>query len=173
MLVNILVEKINYILKMSKKNRNKLVQDLNALGRKMSTSAVIFHQAIAEKAGLSGADHKYLDLLFQEGPMTAGRLAELTGLTTGAVTGLIDRLEKDGMVKRENDPHDRRKVLVVPEVEVAKKKISPAFMEMQEGLNELYEKFTENDLEVIKRYLEDSVNFFFEQTKRLKERKKK
>ncbi len=52
------------------------------------------HEAIAKSAGLTGTDHKYLGLIIQHGEMTAGKLSKLTGLTTGAITGLIDRLEK-------------------------------------------------------------------------------
>src|SRR5690625_7182278 len=99
------------------KGREELIEELLSEGRRASTATIMFHQAIAEKAGISGTDHKYLDILFQEEAVTAGRLAELTGLTTGAVTGIIDRLEKKGLVKRERDPDDRRKVLVVLQTE--------------------------------------------------------
>ena len=57
--------------------------------------------------------------------MTAGQLAELSGLTTGAVTGLVDRLEKSGFVKRERDPKDRRKVVINPQVDKMEQEISP------------------------------------------------
>jgi DNA-binding MarR family transcriptional regulator len=55
-----------------------------------------------------------MDFLNVEGRMTAGRLAELTGLTTGAITGVVDRMEKAGLVRRERDSEDRRKVFIVP-----------------------------------------------------------
>src|SRR6187399_25304 len=83
------------------------------LGREMSTLAVLRHARIAEKMGLSGTDHKALDLASRAGgPLTAGRIAQLTGLSTGAVTGVIDRLERAGLVRRVRDTEDRRKVLV-------------------------------------------------------------
>lgn len=82
------------------KSQEKLLDEINAAGRKMSTATILFHQTVAEKAGISGTDHKYLDVLIQEGEMTAGRLAKLSGLTTGAVTGIIDRLEKQALVTR-------------------------------------------------------------------------
>ena len=82
-------------------------------GRDSSMVTVAFHARIAEQLGLSGTDHKCLDLAARSGePMTAGRIAELSGLSTGAVTGVIDRLERAGYVRRVRDPHDRRKVLV-------------------------------------------------------------
>src|SRR6476659_7508269 len=80
--------------------------------RRMSTTTLLFHGAVADKLGLNPSDHKCADLVREHGPLTAGRLAELTGLTTGAITGVIDRLERRGWVKRERDPNDRRKVIV-------------------------------------------------------------
>ncbi|MFI9384004.1 MarR family winged helix-turn-helix transcriptional regulator [Kutzneria sp. NPDC052558] len=83
------------------------------LGRDSSLVTVMFHARVAEQLGLSTTDHKCLDLAARGGqPMTAGRIAELSGLSTGAVTGVIDRLERAGYVRRVRDPHDRRKVLV-------------------------------------------------------------
>lgn len=152
-------------------DRDKLVDEINEAGRKMSTATVLFHQTVAEKAGLSGTDHKYLDLLVQEGAMPAGRLAELTGLTTGAVTGIIDRLEKQGLVKRESDPRDRRKVLVVPQVEKAMEKLGPVFEVLQEDLEVFYDKFSKDELEVIRKYLLDTTKFFQSKTQQLKRKK--
>jgi DNA-binding MarR family transcriptional regulator len=140
--------------------REKLVEEINNTGRKMSMVTVIFHQSVAEKAGLSAGDHKYLDLLIQEGSMTAGRLAEKTGLTTGAVTGIIDRLEKQGMVKRERNPSDRRQVLVVPIIENAHKRIGPVFEPLLKDFDNFYKKFSDDELVLILKYLQASVEFF-------------
>jgi DNA-binding MarR family transcriptional regulator len=85
---------------------------LNEAARRHSTATVLFHAALAERLGLGGTDHKTADLIARHGPMTAGDIAELTGLTTGAVTGVLDRLERAGFVRRERDPDDRRRVVV-------------------------------------------------------------
>ena len=71
-----------------------------------------FDQAVADALGLNRTDMRCLDFVQMEGPVTAGRLAELTGLTTGAITTVLDRLEKAGYARRVRDPHDRRRVLV-------------------------------------------------------------
>ena len=84
----------------------------NLLGREFSTAVVVFHEAIGRLLGLSAVERKCIDVLRRLGPVTAGTIGEHTGLTTGAVTGLMDRLEKAGYVRRERDPHDRRKVVV-------------------------------------------------------------
>jgi DNA-binding MarR family transcriptional regulator len=151
----------------SKLKRKELIDGINVAGRFMSTATVIFHQAVAENAGLSGADHKYIDILMREGNMTAGRLAELTGLTTGAITGVIDRMEKGGLVKRQNDPNDRRKVLIVPQVEKVMEKMA-VFKDLEEDLTKYYDKFSDEALEIIRVYLNDMNNFFTEQTRKLK-----
>lgn len=75
----------------------------------------MFHQAVADRLGLHPTDLKCLDLAASEEALTAGRLAELVGLTTAAITSVLDRLEKAGFVRRERDVHDRRKVLVRPQ----------------------------------------------------------
>jgi DNA-binding MarR family transcriptional regulator len=150
-------------------NRKNLIEEINSAGRRLSTVTVIFHQTIAEKAGLSGADHKYLDLLFQEGAMTAGKMAELTGLTTGAITGIIDRLEKQGLVKRESDPDDRRKVLVVPQIEAATKILAPVFEQFQGDLEAYYDRFSKDDLEIVREYLISTIEFIQDKTRQLRQ----
>src|SRR5690349_6128631 len=83
-------------------------------GRELSARTVLFHQAVAERLGIGSTDHKCLDIAARastDQPLTAGQLAELTGLTTGAITGVLDRLEKAGFIRREKHPHDRRQVV--------------------------------------------------------------
>ncbi|MGH9965057.1 MAG: MarR family winged helix-turn-helix transcriptional regulator [Nitrososphaeraceae archaeon] len=94
--------------------REEIIQAIIDRRRQMSTETIMFHQAVADTLGLHVTDHKCLDLIRYYGAMPAGRLGELTGLTTGAVTGVIDRLEKAGYVKRANDPKDRRRTIVEP-----------------------------------------------------------
>jgi DNA-binding MarR family transcriptional regulator len=71
----------------------------------------------AEALGLTPTDLVGMCLLQLHGPATPGWLAEMTGLSTGAVTGVVDRLERGGYVSRARDPHDRRRVIVAPDVE--------------------------------------------------------
>jgi len=102
--------------KKSKKGekRAELLQRLSDLGRKISTQTVFLHQAIAQTIGLNATDTKCVDLIGSEpdGAVTAGRLSDLTGLTTGAITHILDRLEKRGFVERVRDTADRRRVFV-------------------------------------------------------------
>jgi len=80
--------------------------------RRLSAYTVLFNEAVAERLGITLTELKCSSLLDLHGSMTAGALAELTGLTTGAITGVIDRLEKARLARRVADPADRRRVIV-------------------------------------------------------------
>jgi DNA-binding MarR family transcriptional regulator len=94
------------------REKTVLIDDLLQAGRRLSLATIMFHQAVADRLGLHPTDHKCIDLLSSAGAMTAGELAEATGLTTGAITGVIDRLEAAGFLRREDDPNDRRRVIL-------------------------------------------------------------
>ncbi|QQQ76906.1 MarR family transcriptional regulator [Saccharothrix sp. 6-C] len=128
--------------------------------RETSALTVLFHSRVAERMGLSPTDEKCLDLALRaEGPITAGRIAELSGLSTGAVTGVIDRLERAGYVRRVRDPHDRRKVLV--EVTVGDEgRFEHLFAGAQETLREVLSRFTEEERDVLERYNQALIETF-------------
>lgn len=92
--------------------RARLLRELAEEARHHSTATVLLHAAVAKRLGLNHTDHKFAELLLRHGPMAAGALAARTGLTTGAVTGVINRLEGAGWVRRERDPGDARRVIV-------------------------------------------------------------
>ena len=158
---------------MGKKNigQNAKVDQIQELTREFSTLTVIMHQSIAHAAGLAATDHKYIDLLLKHGPMTAGRLSELSGLSTGSVTGMIDRLERENLVKRERDPVDRRKVVVVLNREAAFQRIGPAFKDMMSDVKKMYDGFTAPERDTIQKYLEAAIEFTKKQIARLNEKK--
>jgi DNA-binding MarR family transcriptional regulator len=120
--------------------------------RDYSDASILMHEAIARRAGLSGTDHKYLGIIVDRGRMSAGELANASGLTTGAVTGLIDRLEREGLVKRELDKQDRRKIHIVPVEANVKKRIHPLFKRLQQKTNALVESFSEKEIAILERY---------------------
>src|SRR5438132_13819427 len=94
------------------KARAALLQQLEEAMRRSSAQGVLYGQTVANVAGIANSDLECMDILYLEGRVTAGRLAEVTGLTTGAITGVVDRLEKAGLVRRERDEADRRKVFI-------------------------------------------------------------
>ncbi|AHH93934.1 MarR family transcriptional regulator [Kutzneria viridogrisea] len=131
------------------------MERFSALGRDGSAVTVMFHSRIAEKLGLSATDHKCLDLALRGGgPLTAGRIAELSGLSTGAVTGVIDRLERAGFVRRVRDPHDRRKVLVEV-TPVNEERFAPLFKGVSEMVERVLSHYSPEQREVIHAYLSE------------------
>jgi DNA-binding MarR family transcriptional regulator len=88
------------------------VDALNLEVRGWQADQELFDSTVIEKAGLNRTDWRCLDILGTRGPMTAGQLAEAVRLTTGAVTGVLDRLEAAGLVRRVRDTQDRRRVIV-------------------------------------------------------------
>ena len=138
------------------KNNTEILDAFRAASRLYSDNSILMHEAIARKAGLSGTDHKYLGLIIQNGAVTAGELSNLTGLTTGAVTGVIDRLEKKKLVKRQFDKEDRRKVIIVPNTKMALKTLEPFFTRLQEKTEELLSSFTEKEIQAIQRYFTEA-----------------
>jgi DNA-binding MarR family transcriptional regulator len=96
----------------SQEGKQALAGRLMLALRRSSAAGVLHGQAIARRVGVNSSDLECLDLILMSGPSTAGDIARHTGLTSGAVTGLIDRLERLGLVERAADPADRRKVLV-------------------------------------------------------------
>lgn len=123
------------------------------LGRDESTVTVLRHARIAERIGLLPTDHKAFELVRRHGAsMTAGRIAELIGLSTGAVTGVIDRLERSGFVRRVRDPHDRRKVLVEI-VEFDESAMRPLFESAVDLTEEVLAEFTPAERDVVERFL--------------------
>jgi DNA-binding MarR family transcriptional regulator len=129
------------------------IKRISELGRQFSDATILMHEAIARRAGLTGTDHKYLGLLMQYGAMTAGELAKRTGLTTGAVTGVIDRLEQKQLVKRAFDEHDRRKIVVVPHLDKAAKLLGPTSALLQSRMVELIASYTVEQQQLIEQYL--------------------
>ncbi|WP_225730824.1 MULTISPECIES: MarR family winged helix-turn-helix transcriptional regulator [unclassified Nocardia] len=92
--------------------RTELSAALIYAAQRIATDGVVMHQLIADRVGLHVTDLRCLNTLWVTGSATAGELAAQTGLTTGAVTRMIDRLLKAGYVRREHDAQDRRRVIV-------------------------------------------------------------
>lgn len=142
---------------MSKKKASSIVDKFRIASRQYSDASIFMHEAIARKAGLSGSDHKYLGLILQHNELTAGDISKLTGLTTGAVTGLIDRLEKKKLLKRQYTKDDRRKVIIIPNVENSMKLLQPIFSELQQKTTDLISSFSEKEIHIIERYFTEAT----------------
>lgn len=126
----------------------------------------MFHTTLAATQGLSATDTKAVDILDREGPLTAGELAARTGLAPPSVTGLINRLEKKGFVRRVNDPEDRRRVRVerCPE---ALETLAPLFADFGAQIEALFAEFTDEQLQLILHFMTEVVRRQRDATARL------
>jgi DNA-binding MarR family transcriptional regulator len=143
------------------------VTQIRRLSQQYAYTSIQMHEAIARKAGLPGTDHKYLGFIMQKGHMTAGELATLTGLTTGAVTGLIDRFEKKKLVKRQFAEDDRRKVLIVPNTKVIMAMLVPLYKEFRSKTEKLMASFSPKEVKVLETYFVKAMEIMNETTTRL------
>ncbi|MFF4837347.1 MarR family winged helix-turn-helix transcriptional regulator [Streptomyces sp. NPDC001315] len=153
----------------SENERSRLLDELSTVSRRYMASYALFNQAVADHIGLHPTDLQCLNLLTLEGgPVTTGRIAELTGLTTGSATRLVDRLEKAGYVVRERDVADRRRVLVatVPE-RIAE--FGRVWDRLGGGWTALFDGLDETELALIIGHMKRTVDFSGEQVARLRE----
>lgn len=147
----------------------ELYESLLEASRLLSTQTVFFHQAAAKYLGLNITDHKCLDIVLGMGRATAGQLAGLTGLTTGAITSVINRLEKAGFVRRAKDPNDLRIVYVEP-VPDNLQPLGDIFGPLGEAMSELLSRYSEDELRLILDYTERSIRVLAREAERLKGR---
>ena len=138
--------------------------------RETSTVTILFHQAIADRLGMNVTDHKCAGILARSGPITAGELARRTGLTTGAITGVIDRLEQAGFARRARDPSDRRRVIIEPDPKRIERKIVPLFDSMGGAAARLYDSYTAEELTLILDFAVRARAVAEEETRKLPER---
>lgn len=128
----------------------ELFEELNQAVQWAGTLTVIHTNAIAHRIGLSATEFEAMDLIARFQPITAGRLAEYCGLTSGAITGIVDRLERQGFVRRERDPKDRRRVFIIPiEDKERNKKVRALHGPIIKGFKEYVEQFDKDQIRML------------------------
>jgi DNA-binding MarR family transcriptional regulator len=130
-----------------KLNREELLEALIPAVYENSTMAVFFHTAVAEQFELGATEEKTL-LMLSGGPLTAGEIAQNIGLTTAAVTNLIDRLERKGFVRRVRDMQDRRRVIVEAD-EARQAELMQVFSSLQGVFQDLVDVYSDDQLAAI------------------------
>jgi DNA-binding MarR family transcriptional regulator len=145
--------------------RRELVQQLRNEIMGYLGAASDFNEGLAKKLKLSRTDMRCLDLIGRLGPLTAGRLAEESGLTTGAVTFILDRLEEAGMVTRRRDTEDRRRVWVEM-VPAAQERLEGLQQPVAEDMRRLAQQFKEDELAVVRDFMRQAKEVFERQLPR-------
>ena len=150
-------------------NKAELVAELVNMMRELSTATILFHQAVADRLAMNVTDHKCAGILAQSGPITAGELAARTGLTTGAITGVIDRLEKAGFVRRARDAGDRRRVIVEPDLKQIERKIGPLFESMGRAAVLLYSGYSMRELRLLRDFAARSLELADQEIRKMRD----
>lgn len=132
------------------KSQKKLQNELSEAIQRAGTLKVLHTNAVASRIGLSATEFEAMDIISRYQPMTAGKLAEYCGLTTGAITGLVDRLERAGFVQRERDSEDRRRVYIKP-IEIAERnqKVRELYTPIAEAFRRLTTQYTPEQTQLL------------------------
>lgn len=144
-------------------------KEIENWGRELNSRLIMFHHAVGERMGLSATEHKAADILRRFGPMTAGELAQQTGLTTGAVTGLVDRLERNGYVKREHDKSDRRRVIIKPIARGRYEEVQNLFEPIADSVAELLSRYDNKEKAAIADFASKTAELLREETQRMRQ----
>jgi DNA-binding MarR family transcriptional regulator len=152
-------------------SKKDLVKQVNIGAREYGISTVLFRHAVGEILGVNVTDMECLALIFFKGLATPSELAHYTGLTSGATTAMLDRLEKARLIERRPNPQDRRGTLIVLTNERTKE-ISAMFTSVREGIDGLTSSYSEKELELISKYFQKLVILWEEEREKLQLRKK-
>jgi DNA-binding MarR family transcriptional regulator len=148
-------------------DRRAMLEALNKVIREASALGQMFSEAVAAHVGLGGADLEYLDVLTMRGRMTAGDLATATGLTSGAVTGVVDRLEAAGFVRRERDRQDRRRVFITARHD-GLRRLQPFYRPLTKAMTALANGYSDAEIAAFLNYFSRSRDIMRVQLKRVK-----
>lgn len=151
-------------------DRRKVLGELVGEVRRFGGLGATYFRALAGRVGLNATDLQAVDILASTGPATAGQLAEMTGLTTGATAQMLGRLEKDGLVRRERDPDDGRRVLVrlAPDWDKTGQ-LAPALDATGLTLEGLAARYDDQQLALLLEFVAAANAAYVEETYRLRE----
>jgi DNA-binding MarR family transcriptional regulator len=148
--------------------RAELLAELSVAARRYTAAYALFNQALADHFDLHPTDVQCLNLLgLESGQVTIGRVGELTGLSTGAATRLVDRLERSGYATRERDPQDRRRVLVTTVAE-RMDAFGRVWQELSGAWWQMFDDYDEGDLALLLTHMRRTVELSVSQTARLR-----
>jgi DNA-binding MarR family transcriptional regulator len=140
----------------------------NRVHRDLATAVVSFHEAVARAVGMTAAERKCAGLLAERGRMTPGELVHETGLTSGAITGIVDRLTKAGFAERVAHPTDRRSVIVEARRSAELSAMfGPVFAALSAAMDKIDARYTDDERALIQRHLADTIAILRAETGKL------
>lgn len=141
------------------------------LGREFSTAVVLFQEALASKLGLNATDYRCMELILRKSSMTAKALAEEVHLTTGAITGILDHLEKAGYVERLENPKDRRSIIINALItnKQLRQKTGSIMDSYRAAMAELFKRYNAGQTDAIVDFLREFVRVLTEQASKIQE----
>jgi DNA-binding MarR family transcriptional regulator len=149
--------------------RARLAAEFGAALRRTGSLMQLMGQAAADRIGINATDLNCLNILSFRGQMTAGELARETGLTTASITGVVDRLEKAGYVRRERDAGDRRRVVVQLVLERAVRDVASVFLPMVRAWQRMADRYTDDELRLILDFYDQMAQVLREHIARLRD----
>lgn len=156
---------------MTKSRKQDLVKQVNMAAREYGISTVLFRHAVGEMLGVNVTDMECLALIFFKGLATPSELARYTGLTSGATTAMLDRLEKARLIERRPNPEDRRGTLIALTDERTEE-IGALFASGREAIDQLTASYSESELKIIADYFIRLVTVWEGEREKLKGRNK-
>lgn len=146
----------------------ELIEKVILGARQYGISNVLFRNMVGERLGVNVTDMECLGLLFHKKTATPSELAKHTGLSSGATTAMLDRLEKSGLIERRPNPNDRRGTLIVL-VKSGMEKVGPMFASARKAQNDIVSRYTEAELNVLADFFERSTVMWEDERKKLQE----
>jgi len=148
----------------SNRKRTQTIESVVQALRHFIVGVILYNQRVAEQVGVHSTDLQCLHVLVLLGPVTPGTLAECTGLTTGGITVVLDRLEKAGYTRRERNPADRRSVLIYLQPEKLQE-LGPYYDAITKEMNTHLTGFSERELETVLEFFSKMNSIRGDQTK--------
>lgn len=151
---------------MSEQKKEDLKQQVILGAREYGIGSVLFRHVVGEMLGVNATDMECLGVIFFKGLATPSELARYTGLSSGATTAMLDRLEKSKLIERRPNPKDRRSTLIVVVPETAEK-IGPLFASLREAQDKIVSSYSEQELELLADFFSRSVTMWQEERETL------
>jgi DNA-binding MarR family transcriptional regulator len=145
-----------------------LKRQVIAAAREYGINTVLFRNMVGERLGVNVTDMECLGLVFNKGLATPSELARHTGLSSGATTAMLDRLEKSGLIERQPNPDDRRGTLIVL-AKAGVEKVAPWFASVRKAQEKLVSSYSEEELQLILDFFEKSTGMWEEERKKLRQ----